>query len=49
MKYIIPKGIENEKLVVDKKSLYMKPDLKITLVFEVVEDHSEHSADFALI
>ncbi|KEH26836.1 DNA replication factor CDT1-like protein [Medicago truncatula] len=50
MKYILPKGIEIEKVVVvDKKSLCMKPDLKITLVFDVVEDHSEQSADLALI
>jgi len=50
MKYILPKGIEIEKVVVvNKKSLCMKPDLKITLVFDVVEDHSEQSADLALI
>ncbi|XP_058739372.1 CDT1-like protein b [Vicia villosa] len=49
MKYILPEGIEIEKVVViDKKSLCMKPDLKITLVFEVVKDHSEQSADIAL-
>jgi len=50
MKYILPKGIEIEKVVVvDKKSLCMKPNLKITLVFDVVEDHSEQSADLALL
>jgi len=50
MKYILPKGIEIEKVVVvDKKSLCMKPVLKITLVFDVVEDHSEQSADLALL
>lgn len=49
MKYILPEGIEIEKVVViDKKSLCMKPDLKITLVFEVVKNHSEQSADIAL-
>ncbi|CAJ2667104.1 unnamed protein product [Trifolium pratense] len=49
MKYILPEGIEIEKVVVvDKKSLCMKPDLKITLVFEVLEDHSEQSAYMAL-
>lgn len=43
MEYILPKGIEIEKVVVvDKKSLCMKPDLKITLVFDAVEDHSDH-------
>lgn len=31
MKYILPEGIDIEKVVVvDKKSLCMKPDLKIT-------------------
>ncbi|KAL5082706.1 hypothetical protein RYX36_011127 [Vicia faba] len=49
MKYILPEGVEIEKVVViDKKSLCMKPDLKITLVFEVVKDRSEQSADIAL-
>ncbi|CAK8540972.1 unnamed protein product [Lathyrus sativus] len=49
MKYILPEGIDIEKVVViDKKSLCVKPDLKITLVFEVVKDHSEQSADIAL-
>jgi hypothetical protein len=49
MKYILPEGIEIEKVVVvEKKSLCMKPDLKITLVFEVLEDHSEQSAYLAL-
>ncbi|KAK2367381.1 hypothetical protein P8452_55726 [Trifolium repens] len=49
MKYILPEGIEIEKVVVvEKKSLCMKPDLKISLVFEVLEDHSEQSAYLAL-
>ncbi|XP_004512799.1 uncharacterized protein [Cicer arietinum] len=49
MKYILPEGIEIEKVIVlDKKSLCMRPDLKITLVFEAVKDHSEQSADMAL-
>jgi chromatin licensing and DNA replication factor 1 len=50
IKYILSEGIEIKKVVVvDKKSLCMKPDLKITLVFDVVEDHSEHSTYLALI
>lgn len=28
-------------IYVDKKSLCLKPDLKISLLFEVAEDHSE--------
>ncbi|XP_050919560.1 CDT1-like protein a, chloroplastic [Lathyrus oleraceus] len=39
---------EESSSEVDKKSLSVKPDLKITLVFEVVKDHSEQSADIAL-
>lgn len=42
MKYTHPEGIEIEMVIyVDKKSLCLKPDLKINLLFEVVEDHSE--------
>ncbi|KAJ1380558.1 Winged helix DNA-binding domain superfamily, partial [Sesbania bispinosa] len=49
MKYILSEGIHIDKVLVhDKKSLCMKPDMKITLVFEVVEEHSEQSADMAL-
>ncbi|KAI5406860.1 hypothetical protein KIW84_053214 [Lathyrus oleraceus] len=39
---------EESSSEVDKRSLSVKPDLKITLVFEVVKDHSEQSADIAL-
>ena len=49
MKYILPEGIRIEKVLVhDKKSLCMKPDMKITLVFDVVEEQSKESADLAL-
>ena len=49
MKYILPEGIRIDKVLVhDKKSLRMKPDMKITLAFDVVEEQSKESADMAL-
>ncbi|OIW12007.1 hypothetical protein TanjilG_16118 [Lupinus angustifolius] len=49
MKYILPEGILIEKvLVYDSKSSCMKPDMNITLVFEVVEENYKDSADMAL-
>lgn len=49
MKYILSEAIQIDKVFVhDKKSLCMKPDMKITLVFEAVEEHSDQSADMAL-
>ncbi|XP_061371199.1 CDT1-like protein a, chloroplastic [Gastrolobium bilobum] len=49
MKYILPEGIHIDKVLVhDKKSLCMKPDMKITLIFEVVEEYSKEFADMAL-
>ncbi|KAF1859409.1 hypothetical protein Lal_00009993 [Lupinus albus] len=49
MKYIFPEGILIEKvLVYDSKSLSMKPDMNITLVFEVVDENYKDSADMAL-
>ncbi|CAL0332631.1 unnamed protein product [Lupinus luteus] len=49
MKYILPEGILIEKvLVYDNKSLCMKPDMNITLAFEVVEENYKDSADMAL-
>ncbi|XP_055828347.1 CDT1-like protein b isoform X2 [Solanum dulcamara] len=42
--YIVPEAIQIEKLLVhDVKTMCMKPDVKITLDFDVVEDHQEHS------
>ncbi|KAI4347381.1 hypothetical protein L6164_008197 [Bauhinia variegata] len=49
MKYILPEAIHIDKILVhDKKSLCMKPDLKITLTFEVVEENSSESAYLSL-
>lgn len=44
IKYIVPEVIQIDKLLVhDAKTLCMKPDVKITLHFDVVEDHQEDS------
>lgn len=44
IKYIVPEAIQIDKLLVhDAKTMCMKPDVKITLHFDVVEDHEEHS------
>jgi chromatin licensing and DNA replication factor 1 len=49
IKYILPEAIQIEKtLVHDKKTLCMKPDMKITLLFDVVEGHHEQSDFLAL-
>ncbi|MED6133273.1 hypothetical protein PIB30_026857 [Stylosanthes scabra] len=48
MKYILPEGIHVDKVLVhDKKSLCMKADMKITLVFDVLEEESNESSDMA--
>ncbi|XP_010317551.1 CDT1-like protein a, chloroplastic isoform X1 [Solanum lycopersicum] len=44
IKYIVPEAIQIDKLLVhDAKTMCMKPDVNITLHFDVVEDHQEHS------
>ncbi|KAJ8536634.1 hypothetical protein K7X08_035035 [Anisodus acutangulus] len=42
IKYIVPEAIQIDKLLVhDAKTMCMKPDVKIILHFDVVEDHEE--------
>ncbi|XP_059455447.1 CDT1-like protein a, chloroplastic isoform X2 [Corylus avellana] len=49
IKYILPEAIQIEKILVhDKKTLCMKPDMKIGLQFDVVKGHSEYSDFLAL-
>ncbi|KAL4654218.1 hypothetical protein ACB092_01G362200 [Castanea dentata] len=49
IKYILPEAIQIEKILVhDKKTLCMKPDMKISLLFDVIEGHCEQSDFFAL-
>lgn len=44
MKYILPEAIQINKILVhDKETLCMKPELEITLLFDVVEGHCENS------
>ncbi|XP_060670360.1 CDT1-like protein b isoform X2 [Ziziphus jujuba] len=49
MKYIFPEAFQIEKILLhDKKTLCMKPYMKITLLFDVVEGHCEVSDFVAL-
>ena len=49
MKYLLPEAIHIDKVLVhDKKTLCMKPDLKVFLDFGPVEGHSSESAYVAL-
>ncbi|KAL5746981.1 hypothetical protein ACOSQ2_024278 [Xanthoceras sorbifolium] len=49
MKYILPDAIQIDKIIVlDKRSLCMKPDMKIALLFDVIEGHCQHSDFIAL-
>lgn len=49
IKYVLPEAIHIDKVLVhDNKSLCMKPDLKITLTYEVVQGHSSESTYMAL-
>ncbi|KAM3319369.1 CDT1-like protein a, chloroplastic [Capsicum chacoense] len=44
IKYIVPEAIQIDKLLVhDAKTMCMKPDVKVTLHFDIVEDHLEQS------
>uniref|UniRef100_A0A5B7BBR2 CDT1 Geminin-binding domain-containing protein n=1 Tax=Davidia involucrata TaxID=16924 RepID=A0A5B7BBR2_DAVIN len=49
IKYILPEAVQVDKILIyDEKTLCMKPDIKITLLFDVVEGHHERSTFFAL-
>lgn len=49
IKYLLPEAIQTDKILVhDKKSLCMKPDMKIGVLFDVVEGHDEESDFIAL-
>lgn len=49
IKYLLPEAIQMDKILVhDKKSLCMKPDMKIGVLFDVVEGHDEESDFIAL-
>ncbi|XP_059647226.1 CDT1-like protein a, chloroplastic [Cornus florida] len=49
IKYILPEAVETAKILIyDEKTLCMKPDIKITLLFDVVDGHHEFSTFMAL-
>lgn len=49
IKYLLPEAIQMDKILVhDKKSLCMKSDMKIGVLFDVVEGHDEESDFIAL-
>ncbi|GKV13864.1 hypothetical protein SLEP1_g24829 [Rubroshorea leprosula] len=49
IKYVLPEAIQIDKILVhDQKTLCMKPELKITLLFDVIEGHHEQSDFVAL-
>lgn len=49
IKYLIPEAIQINKILIhDMKTMCMKPDIKVTLLFDVVEGHHEQSAFIAL-
>ncbi|GAY61739.1 hypothetical protein CUMW_212310 [Citrus unshiu] len=44
IKFILPEAIQIDKILVhNKKTLCVEPDLKIALLFDVIEGHSKHS------
>ncbi|CAM8929766.1 unnamed protein product [Rhodiola kirilowii] len=49
IKFILPEAVQIDKIIRhDEESQCMKPDLKITLLFEVVKDHQQKSDFMAL-
>lgn len=49
IKYILPEAIQINKILVhDTETMCMKPEIKVTLLFDVVEGHCEPSAFIAL-
>ncbi|OVA07403.1 CDT1 Geminin-binding domain-like [Macleaya cordata] len=44
IKYILPEAVQVEKILVrDEKNLCMKPDMKVTLLLDVIEAHPDQS------
>ncbi|KAL4557539.1 hypothetical protein LXL04_035720 [Taraxacum kok-saghyz] len=49
MKFILPEAIQTDKILLhNNKTLTMEPDIKVKLLFDVVEGHTEHSDHIAL-
>lgn len=49
IKFIFPEAVQADKILLhNKKTLSMEPDIKVTLLFDVIEGHVEHSPYIAL-
>ncbi|XP_043715203.1 CDT1-like protein a, chloroplastic isoform X2 [Telopea speciosissima] len=49
IKYILPEAVKIEKILVhDEKTLCMKPDLKISLLFDALPAHPDQTASMAM-
>ncbi|KAJ9545854.1 hypothetical protein OSB04_025561 [Centaurea solstitialis] len=49
IKFIFPEAVQADKILLhNKKTLSMEPDIKVTLLFDVIEGHIEHSPYIAL-
>lgn len=49
IKFILPEAVQTDRILIhDEKTMCMKPDMKITLLFDVVEGHREQSTYIAL-
>ncbi|KAM7479559.1 hypothetical protein LguiA_027772 [Lonicera macranthoides] len=49
IKFILPEAVQTDRILIhDEKTMCMKPDMKITLLIDVVEGHREQSTYIAL-
>ncbi|XP_076906936.1 uncharacterized protein LOC143563226 isoform X2 [Bidens hawaiensis] len=49
IKFILPEAVQIDKILLhNKKTLCMEPHMKVTLLFDIVEGHTEHSDYLAL-
>ncbi|KAI3757283.1 hypothetical protein L6452_04817 [Arctium lappa] len=49
IKFIFPEAVQADKILLhNKKTLSMEPDIKVTLLLDVIEGHVEHSPYIAL-
>ncbi|KAK1441603.1 hypothetical protein QVD17_07627 [Tagetes erecta] len=49
IKFILPEAVQIDRILVhNKKTLCMEPDMKVTLLFDIVEGHVEHTDYLAL-
>ncbi|KAI3823040.1 hypothetical protein L1987_04465 [Smallanthus sonchifolius] len=49
IKFILPEAVQTDKILLhNKKTLCMEPHIKVTLLFDIIEGHIEHSDYMAL-